>query len=40
MKKHDWKRPKNYKSMDNRIYTEDLVEHEDNWSIILDELTI
>jgi Holliday junction resolvase-like predicted endonuclease len=39
MDKHDWKRPKNYKSLDNRYYIKNLVDYEDNWKLIGDELT-
>jgi hypothetical protein len=35
MDKHNWKRPRNYKSLDNRYYIKDLEEHyEDNWELI------
>lgn len=34
----DWKRPRNYKSLDNRYSIEDLTDFEDNWSLILDRL--
>lgn len=33
-----WKRPKNYKSLDNRYGTEHLAEFEDNWRLILKRL--
>ncbi len=38
MEKHNWTRPKNYKSMDNRLRVDDLIEYEDNWNLILNEL--
>lgn len=34
----DWKRPKNYKSLDNRYYMEDLLPFEDNWKLIAERL--
>ncbi len=34
MDKINWKRPKNYKSLDNRYNVDDLNEFEDNWSLI------
>ena len=30
----DWKRPKNYKSLDNRYHVEDLEHFEDNWLLV------
>jgi hypothetical protein len=30
----DWKRPRNFKSLDNRYYIEGLAKFEDNWSLI------
>ena len=34
----DWKRPKNYKSLDNRYGTEHLANFEDNWQLIQERL--
>jgi hypothetical protein len=34
MTKHDWKRPKNYKSLDNRYYIDNMLEFEKNWKLI------
>ena len=34
----DWKRPRNYKSTDNRYYVNDLLAFENNWSLISDRL--
>ena len=31
---HNWKRPKNYKSLDNRYYIKDLEPFEDNWQLV------
>lgn len=31
----NWKRPRNYKSLDNRYYLENLTPFEDNWGLIL-----
>ncbi|MDP8206018.1 MAG: hypothetical protein P9L92_05085 [Candidatus Electryonea clarkiae] len=31
---HGWKRPRNYKSLDNRYYLKDLEQYEDNWELI------
>ncbi|OFE13007.1 hypothetical protein PHACT_07530 [Pseudohongiella acticola] len=33
MSKHDWKRPKNFRSLDNRYYVTDLEPFEDNWAL-------
>jgi hypothetical protein len=30
----EWKRPRNYKSLDNRYYIKDLQKYENNWSLI------
>ena len=30
----DWKRPRNYKSLDNRYYLKDLSKYENNWDLI------
>lgn len=38
MNKHNWKRPKNYKSLDNRYYLEDLIPFENNWKLIETEI--
>lgn len=32
--KHDWQRPRNYKSLDNRYEINDLLEYENNWILI------
>ena len=32
--KHNWKRPRNYQSLDNRYYLKDLEAYENNWSLI------
>ncbi len=34
----DWKRPKNYESLDNRYHLEDLEPFENNWSLVVDQL--
>lgn len=34
----DWKRPKNYKSLDNRYSVDDLLPHENNWRLIEDKI--
>jgi hypothetical protein len=34
----DWKRPRNFKSLDNRYDTELLASFEDNWDLVLDRL--
>jgi len=34
----DWKRPINYKSLDNRYTIDDLAKFEDNWSLISNQL--
>jgi hypothetical protein len=34
----NWKRPRNYKSLDNRYYIRNLEPQEDNWSLILCQL--
>lgn len=33
MSKHDWKRPRNFRSLDNRYYENDLQPHENNWAL-------
>ena len=38
MNKHNWKRPRNYKSLDNRYYLEDLIPFENNWKLIETEI--
>ena len=38
MSKHNWARPKNYRSMDNRFAINDLLDYEDDWDLILNEL--
>jgi len=38
MNKHNWKRPRNYKSLDNRYYLEDLLPFENNWKLIETEI--
>jgi len=35
---HDWKRPRNYKSVDNRYTVSDLEPYENNWRLIADML--
>ena len=34
----NWKRPRNYKSLDNRYNIEDLLEYENNWKLIENEI--
>ena len=34
----NWKRPKNYKSLDNRYYFENLAQYENNWKLIENQL--
>lgn len=34
----DWKRPRNYKSLDNRYRLEDLLKFENNWSLVESQL--
>lgn len=34
----DWKRPRNYKSLDNRYAIPDLVSFEDNWALVMEQL--
>jgi hypothetical protein len=34
MNGHDWKRPRNYQSMDGRYYVENLVPFENNWELV------
>ena len=36
MSKHDWKRPKNFRSLDNRYYERDLEPYEGNWSLFIE----
>ena len=36
---HDWKRPRNYRSLDNRYTVSDLEPFEKNWELISDSLT-
>jgi len=38
IEKHDWKRPRNYRSLDNRYYTENLEPFEGNWDLIAEQL--
>lgn len=38
MNLHNWKRPKNYKSLDNRYNIEDLIKYENNWQLIETEI--
>ncbi|MFU1519959.1 hypothetical protein ACM25P_15970 [Vreelandella alkaliphila] len=38
MSKHNWKRPKNFRSLDNRYYVTDLEPFEDNWALIDEQL--
>lgn len=38
MSKHNWKRPKNFRSLDNRYYVTDLEPFEDNWALIEQQL--
>ena len=38
MNPKEWKRPRNYKSLDNRYHVEDLLPFEDNWSLIEEAL--
>ena len=36
----NWKRPRNYKSLDNRYYISDLLQYENNWKLIEENLRI
>jgi hypothetical protein len=38
MDKHNWQRPKNYKTFDNRYSIADLLEYENNWKLIEQEI--
>jgi hypothetical protein len=38
MNKHNWERPRNYKSLDNRYDIENLKVYENNWDLIKDEM--
>jgi hypothetical protein len=38
MDSKDWKRPRNYRSLDNRYYMDDLLPFENNWKLITDRL--
>lgn len=38
MTKHKWKRPKNFRSLDNRYYVTDLEPFEDNWALFEQQL--
>jgi len=38
MLKHNWKRPRNYKSLDNRYEINDMLEFENNWKLIVHAL--
>ena len=38
MDKHEWKRPRNYKSLDNRYSIADLLPFENNWRLIKEEI--
>lgn len=38
MSKHNWKRPKNFRSLDNRYYVADLEPFEDNWALFEQQL--
>jgi hypothetical protein len=38
MLRHNWKRPRNYKSIDNRYYIKNLLDFENNWKVIEDAL--
>jgi len=38
MDKIDWKRPRNYKSLDNRYRIQDIEKHENNWDLVVQEL--
>lgn len=38
MDPRDWKRPKNYQSLDNRYDVDDLVQFEDNWDLVSERL--
>ena len=38
MEPRDWKRPRNFKSLDNRYRLEDLLEFENNWSLVDSQL--
>lgn len=35
MDKHQWRRPRNFRSLDNRYYLANLEPYEDNWDLIL-----
>lgn len=34
----NWRRPRNYKSLDNRYYLENLIPFENNWALVEDQL--
>ncbi|SDN79808.1 hypothetical protein [Vreelandella arcis] len=38
MSKHNWKRPKNFRSLDNRYYVTDLKPFENNWALFEQQL--
>jgi hypothetical protein len=38
IEKHDWKRPRNFRSLDNRYYTENLEPFENNWDLVIEQL--
>ena len=38
MDSKNWKRPRNYRSLDNRYYMDDLLPFEDNWNLIIERL--
>lgn len=37
--KHDWKRPRNYRSLDNRYYVSNLEAFENNWALFVEEIS-
>lgn len=39
MSKHAWKRPRNYRSLDNRYYVSNLEPYENNWGLFTEQLT-
>lgn len=37
--KHDWKRPRNFRSLDNRYYVKNLEPFENNWALFTEQLS-
>jgi hypothetical protein len=38
--KHDWRRPRNFRSLDNRYYASNLEPYEDNWELFSEQLAV